>query len=73
LQIQQPAIRKTTNQINKLQVVQGRLLMLRQLALFKLVKIKRLQFSTLLTLDERGPDSIDFGHSFLFAPNEVTD
>ncbi|WP_350283943.1 hypothetical protein, partial [Nitrosomonas sp.] len=26
LQIQQPAIRKTTNQINKLQVVQGRLI-----------------------------------------------
>jgi len=47
--------------------------MLRQLALFKLVKIKWLRFSTLLTLDERGSDSIDFGHSFLFAPNEVTD
>jgi len=31
LQIQQPAIRKTTNQINKLQVVQGRLRTLERL------------------------------------------
>ncbi len=45
---------------------------LRQLMSFELIKIERLRLPTLLAIDECGPDIINFGHSFLLAPDEVT-